>query len=241
MIGLQKLIIDNNIRTEDLANEIGVANSTIWAWINRNKVSKQYINALAKKFNVREEYINEIVNDINTYIPKVKNFNDYIIEGNVVKLIVKKRKGINIEFIIDLDDFDKIRKIPYWGAAWYKCPSCYYIKAEINGKSILLHRYILGIEDKYEVVDHINHDTLDNRKINLRVTNIQNNSRHREKKNKNNKSGYRNVCWIDDQWCVQLHLNGKNVRLGYFNDVHEAGRFAKEMRNKYYGKYQGDS
>jgi len=92
-------------------------------------------------------------------------------------------------------------------------------------------------------VDHINHNTLDNRKSNLREITTSENTRNRKSKNTNNTSGYRNVCWDKqrDKWMVQLHLEGKNKRLGYFDDVHEAGEYAEKMRKKYYGEFAGKS
>jgi hypothetical protein len=36
-------------------------------------------------------------------------------------------------------------------------------------------------------------------------------------------------------------INGKNTVLGKFSDVHEAGKFAEEMRQKHYGDYAGES
>lgn len=109
-----------------------------------------------------------------------------------------------------------------------------------------LHRYLIGNGEeipKSRVVDHINHNTLDNTRKNLRVTTIKYNSRNRSGKNKNNTSGYRNVCWLKDEnkWIVQLQVNGKNKVLGRFDDVDEAGKFAEEMRQKYYGEYAGKS
>ena len=46
-----------------------------------------------------------------------------------------------------------------------------YVKGrkERNGKLLRLHRLILGVEDKALQVDHINRDTLDNIRENLRV------------------------------------------------------------------------
>jgi hypothetical protein len=52
-----------------------------------------------------------------------------------------------------------------------------YAATFINGKKIYLHRYIMG-QPKGFVVDHLNQQTLDNRRENLRVCtqkeNIQN-------------------------------------------------------------------
>jgi hypothetical protein len=51
--------------------------------------------------------------------------------------------------------------------------------------------------------------------------------------------GYRNVSLIKGKWVVQLQIDGKNTKLGSFDDVHEAGKFAEEMRQKYYGEFAG--
>lgn len=98
----------------------------------------------------------------------------------------------------------------------------------------------MNYPEGYEV-DHIDHDTLNNRKYNLRVVERKNNNKHRKSKNKNNKSGYRNVFWNtrESKWIVQLQINGKNTRLGKFDNIDEAGRFAEEMRQKYYKEFKG--
>lgn len=44
-------------------------------------------------------------------------------------------------------------------------------------------------------------------------------------------------------WLVQLQVNGKNACLGKFpkEQLEEAAKFAKEMREKYYGDFAGAS
>ena len=83
------------------------------------------------------------------------------------------------------------------------------------------------------------------RSYNLRRITQQENLRHRKSKNKNNTTGYRNVIYNKTYktrpYHVQLQINGKNKVLGKFSDVHEAGRFAEEMRQKYYGEFAGKS
>ncbi len=96
-------------------------------------------------------------------------------------------------------------------------------------------------KNNQKIIDHKNHNGLDNRKENLRLVDRSKNAKHRDGKNKNNKSGYRNVCWIKGKWVVQLQIDGKNTRLGSFVDVNEAGRFAEKMREKYYGEFKGAS
>ncbi len=66
---------------------------------------------------------------------------------------------------------------------------------------------------------------------------------NREKKNKNNTSGHRNVHWDEksQRWIVCLQVNGKGTTLGTFSkeQLQEAGKFAEKMRQKYYGEYAG--
>lgn len=105
-----------------------------------------------------------------------------------------------------------------------------------------LHTYLLNPEHKHGVqIDHVNHDTLDNRRNNLRITNKSENMTNRPHKNRNNKSGYRNVFWNSglNKWEVSLCKNYKRIYSGYFDDVDEAGAAAEEARQKYYGKYAG--
>lgn len=183
-----------------------------------------------------------------------KKGNNYIIdeENKIVKIELNRWKDENLWVIIDLDDFDKIINYPYtWYAkysanakGYYACAS-QYIPELKHARTILMHQFIMGIDRTAREfnVDHQNHNTLDNRKENLRITNVPNNSKNREKRNSNNKSGYRNVCWSkgEQKWLVQLQVNGKSTCLGRFpkDQLEEAGKFAEEMRKKYYGEFAG--
>lgn len=107
-----------------------------------------------------------------------------------------------------------------------------------------LNVFILNPDGNPEIcVDHIHHDTLDNRKVNLRSTETIYNTKNRKSRNSNNTTGYRNVIYNKTYkkkpYHVQLQVNGKNKVLGRFDDVDEAGEFAKQMREKYYGEFKG--
>ena len=49
----------------------------------------------------------------------------------------------------------------------------------------------------------------------------------------NNKSGYRGVCWAKsmNKWRAMVTHHGEKHIAGYFADVHEAGRAARDLRN----------
>ena len=177
-----------------------------------------------------------------------KKGNNYIIdeENNIAKIEFRRRNGENLWATIDLEDLEKVINFPYtWFAKYQKLNKGFYVYAsEYNSeikkyKTICLHQFIMDVNGK--TVDHINGDTFDNRKLNLRIVEDSNNSMNRKSKNSNNTSGYRNVSWSkrDRKWVVQMQINKKHKTLGSFDDVHEAGKFAEEMRKKYYGEFAG--
>jgi hypothetical protein len=183
---------------------------------------------------------------------KRKHFNDYVIEDDIAKIFIIRDNGDLFEVIVDADMIPLLKKLDY---CWcinsdnihnsYARHIEYYISN--NGKRVArtyyLHHFIMDGENynQYIVYDHINHNTLDNRKINLRIVEKQNNDVHRKGRNKNNLSGYRNVSFSNGKYLVQLQVNKKNTVLGSFTNVDEAGRFAEEMRKKYYGEFAGNN
>jgi hypothetical protein len=111
----------------------------------------------------------------------------------------------------------------------------YFQKRLSNGKLIELHRWILGFPEKGKYIDHINHNTLDNRKENLRiVTNSDNlkNSRLRI----DNKSGCKGVRFDTsrNKWAVVIKVNYKKIYLGRFSNFDDAVKARKEAEIKYW-------
>jgi len=181
-----------------------------------------------------------------------KGFNEYkIIDDKTTEIYVIRENGEKFTVFIDTEDLPRLIELDYsWHVlhniyTGYYVRSTYHIRDENNKSiqhSIKLHHLLLNL-DKGLLVDNKDHDGLNNRKENLRPTEHRNNSRNRRGRNSNNKSSYRNVCWhkTDKCWIVQLQIEGKNKILGRFKDVHEAGKFAEEMRKKYYKEYAGEN
>lgn len=185
-----------------------------------------------------------------------KRKNNYIVDGNIAKIELKRWDKESLWTIIDLNDLERVLEFAYsWHSGYRAKTKTYYAKTsvqtgeKINGVwqnyTLYLHQFLLGYDGKQKVdIDHINHDTLDNRKENLRLSHRINNSKNRNGKNINNKSGYRNVACISNSkypYYVQISIDGKNTCLGKFYDVDEAGAFAEEMRRKYYKDYAGEN
>jgi hypothetical protein len=177
--------------------------------------------------------------------------NSYEICEDYVAIHLKSKERDDLVSYIDLDDLDKILKYKVsWNASWRENTKSYYATAtEYLGmqegrpryKILYLHRLIFDNPHKSIKIDHVFHKTLDNRKVNLRPSDNTKNNQHRKGRNKNNTSGYRNVCFFNGKYIVQLQIDGKNTCLGKFNDVKEAVAFAEEMRKKYYGEFSGNS
>lgn len=101
-------------------------------------------------------------------------------------------------------------------------------KDKKNGnKTIFLHKLIMG-NPKGMQVDHINHNRLDNRKINLRICTHQQNNWNKGL-TKSNKTGIkgvhfvkRNDCVLTKAWRAQIRVGISRIDLGYFKTKEEA-------------------
>lgn len=142
------------------------------------------------------------------------------------------------EFYFDLEDYEKIKEYK-----WY-LTSVGYIATQYkdkNGKTktLLLHRFIMDvIEYNHNIVDHINHNTIDNRKCNLRIVTHQQSGMNRGIQ-RNNTSG---TCGVykssfKNKWTATIKVNGKLINLGYFDSKKEAINIRKKAEAKYFGEY----
>lgn len=135
--------------------------------------------------------------------------------------------------IVDKDDFDRLNKYK-----WYYEDSGYACRRKTFGyydnKKVYMHREILGdITDK-NVVDHINRDGLDNRKLNLRIV-TQSHNMFNTGLRRNNSSGYKGVSKSGNRWRASIHIDGKSKHLGTFATKEEAARKYNEVALQEYG------
>ncbi len=87
------------------------------------------------------------------------------------------------------------------------------------------------------IVDHINHDTLDNRQTNLRVCEHYENMRNR-KLQKNNTTGATGIKFMSGKWYAFIS-NGDGTRstIGHFDKKHDAIVARKQAEMEYYGEF----
>ena len=131
-------------------------------------------------------------------------------------------------FIFDKEDYEKIKDY-----TWCKKDNGYVI----NSKMERLHRIIMNCPND-KVIDHINHNPLDNRKSNLRICSQMENSYNMPIPS-NNKSGCRGVGYDKSckLWKAKIQYNRKLIYLGGFKTKEEAVRARKEAERKYYGDF----
>lgn len=142
------------------------------------------------------------------------------------------------EFYFDLEDYDKIKDY-----TWFEHnPILDYvvlvgnkIGGRVRGKTVRFNQAI-GCKGW----DHINHDTFDNRKENLRPC-TQHQNTFNAKKKKNNTSG---VTGVQEQkncskkrWKAVIMLNRKNISLGSYETFEEAVKARLEGEKKYFGEF----
>lgn len=146
------------------------------------------------------------------------------------------------KFIIDIDDVEKCSKHQWCvfngGRVGYK-GKAFYGASNINNKQTLLHRFLLDAKSGF-VVDHVNGDTHDNRKQNLRICSKKLNCQNRRNINKNNTSGHKGVTWnkATNCWMAYIHIDNKYKNLGYFQDIKDAIEARKNAEIKVYGEYR---
>jgi len=89
-----------------------------------------------------------------------------------------------------------------------------------------------------EIVDHINGDTLDNRKQNLRIATPLQNARNK-KRAKNNTSGFKGVEWDPrrSKWRAAIVVQGRRRHLGHFDDAREASKRYEEAAKNIFGQF----
>lgn len=142
--------------------------------------------------------------------------------------------------LVDDEDFDRLVAMGKW---YIKKDSCnfYAVRTiKINGKRMQLpmHRAILCMKFGGLVVDHIDGDGLNNRKINLRICTHAENMRN-VKKPTSNTSGYKGVTFNKrlNKFVAQIGVSGKKIHIGCFENAVSAAVAYNLCAEKYFNSF----
>lgn len=108
-------------------------------------------------------------------------------------------------------------------------------KTEILAR-VIGERIVGRVLVKGEEIDHINGNTLDNRRGNLRIATHAQNIRNSTKP-VTNTSGYKGVTKSRGRWKAQYEINGKHVNLGHFETAEEAHQAYCRAVTKAFGEF----
>lgn len=157
--------------------------------------------------------------------------NKYEIRGDDTAIFIS-HKGNTFETLVDTSKLEELKKISCtWGFRnGYVLASLY---SSGSHKTIRLHRIVTDCPEGL-VVDHINHNTLDNREANLRNVTEQAN-RQNTKKKRNNSTGIRGITYKKQKsvYEVRLTLNGVTKHLGSYSDISTAEDILDRARAKF--------
>lgn len=137
--------------------------------------------------------------------------------------------------IVDADDYEWLSQ--YKWCAHKKGRGYFYAERRNKHKTDSIHRLVINVPKNMQV-DHINGDTLDNRKENLRICSRWQNSRNRKKQKKPSSSKYKGVIWDgESRWRAKIVVNKRKINLGGYLTEEEAAIAYNVAAKKYHKKF----
>lgn len=158
-----------------------------------------------------------------------------------MKLTIYSRKFGGREVLIDDEDYELILK--YHWLLSFEGKSVYavgYVPGD--SKQVRMHRLIMGVLDTPSIhIDHIDRNSLNNQKSNLRRATIAENSRN-VGANRTSTTGFKGVFYYTKHakagwYAVRIKVKNKAIFGGYFKDPVEAAKKYNELAIKYHGEF----
>ncbi len=136
--------------------------------------------------------------------------------------------------LVDADDYIELSGHK-WCTSKSRCGDLTAVRRK-SSAIVRMHREIMKAP-KGMVVDHINHNTLDNRRCNLRLCTISQNNRNQHPRG--GSSMFKGVCFYkrDDKWQAYIRLDGKRHHLGYFSNEISAAEAYDAKAKELFGEF----
>jgi len=154
---------------------------------------------------------------------------------------IKLTKGQSA--LVDDEDYEELSKHNWYAhVSRHSVYACRHVGDKVNGKGHLvrMHRQIMGDPVEF-VIDHINHNGLDNRKENLRICTLSQNSQNCIK-TKPTKYLYKGIRFrgkkaVARPYSAQLTCGNKNYYLGIYATIIEAARAYDAKAIELFGEF----
>lgn len=135
---------------------------------------------------------------------------------------------------VDDADFDWLNQWN-WQAHLNKRNNKYYAYRR-NGLGVFMHKLILGITDNSILGDHINLDSLDNQRHNLRKATYSQNNANRSRM-KDCAAPFRGVYKHGEKWKAPLRKNNESIYLGLHDTPAEAALAYNKAAKEHHGEF----
>jgi hypothetical protein len=136
----------------------------------------------------------------------------YSINGDTATVLGERRNGAKFEFTISSCDLPQVLE-HRWCLCSYSHWSKGYIRGNVNGKYLYLHHLIMGNPKKGEEVDHIDRNTLNNTRKNLRIVSSSKNHINRKITNRHGFPGLEYMPerrganpYMPNPWYVRIRI-----------------------------------
>jgi hypothetical protein len=156
-----------------------------------------------------------------------------------IGLIIICTRGQQVK--VDKEDFDELNKYK-----WYVNSAGYAVRhsGNVPDTIIRMHRVIMNDPDGM-VIDHMNHDKLDNRRSNLRVCSRKDNVRYQQVM-AGHVSRFKGVSLVPPArapknskkiWRARIKVDYKDINLGHFETEEDAAIAYNEAAKKYFNEF----
>lgn len=139
--------------------------------------------------------------------------------------------------IIDDEDFERLSSFKWYAHESKKSKSIYCFRKR-NHILLLMHREILGLTNRNDIVDHIDGNGLNNQKSNLRICTHRENLRNSKLSSKNT-TGFKGVYYHKptNKFMAYIRLNYKLHYLGLYKTSEEAAKARNLKAKELHGEF----